>query len=485
MASFFSEIFEVDKAKLDSYGAFDVSLLTDLPLFIDPFLLFDSEENKYIEWHNELVVYLKYLKEKSVRGKLTPKVIDYYYRFPEVKQNWLGFTAFGNEGHGLGPSFATSLNDNLSKLFNDFGEEKVTKGSHIEKLCLIKDGVGKDSISDFTTNIVKKFLLEYTEKFAIQHINPKHLQRRIVRRAYFDFETGAWMPKRYMLPIHDNDFVILTPKDILTQDQSWINRNDLYGDFEDIPPTIENEELRYGISKHFYGQLNRKNTAEDRKAAAVATVQEYPQVIDYYIKSKEDNASKAHVTSDVKVVKTDKIFREILPELSSGLHEQSNFYELSDNSYEECLRKIGQFKNYIENNDGYKVIGAALKVTRTEDVVQLFFGLAWLDSTYDVNREVNNGRGPVDFKVSKGSTNKTIIEFKLGSNTSLKRNLQKQAEIYGAANNTQNIIKVIFVSTEEESKSVKRILDELKMTNLENVIVIDARSDNKPSASVA
>jgi hypothetical protein len=149
------------------------------------------------------------------------------------------------------------------------------------------------------------------------------------------------------------------------------------------------------------------------------------------------------------------------------------------------LRKIGQFKNYIENNDGYKVIGAALKVTRTEDVVQLFFGLAWLDSTYDVNREVNNGRGPVDFKVSKGSTNKTIIEFKLGSNTSLKRNLQKQAEIYGAANNTQNIIKVIFVSTEEESKSVKRILDELKMTNLENVIVIDARSDNKPSASVA
>ena len=36
---YFSDFFQVDKAILDAYGAFNVSLVNDLPLFIDPFLL--------------------------------------------------------------------------------------------------------------------------------------------------------------------------------------------------------------------------------------------------------------------------------------------------------------------------------------------------------------------------------------------------------------------------------------------------------------
>src|SRR3712207_6984239 len=47
----------------------------------------------------------------------------------------------------------------------------------------------------------------------------------------------------------------------------------------------------------------------------------------------------------------------------------------------------------------------------------------------DVNREVNNGRGPVDFKVSMGSADKTLVEFKLASNSQLQRNLANQVAI--------------------------------------------------------
>jgi hypothetical protein len=35
-----SEYFRVPPEKLETYGAFNVSLVADLPLFIDPFLLF-------------------------------------------------------------------------------------------------------------------------------------------------------------------------------------------------------------------------------------------------------------------------------------------------------------------------------------------------------------------------------------------------------------------------------------------------------------
>jgi hypothetical protein len=49
----------------------------------------------------------------------------------------------------------------------------------------------------------------------------------------------------------------------------------------------------------------------------------------------------------------------------------------------------------------------------------------WCGTEFDVNREVNNGRGPVDFKVSFGADDKSLIEVKLASNSSLKRNLEQ------------------------------------------------------------
>ena len=94
--------------------------------------------------------------------------------FPEVKQLWLGFSQTGNSGSGLGVDFARALNSNLHVIFTNFGDEQITKGSHIEKVCLVREGVGRDNISDFTANLIKEFLLEYTQSFAKAHIDPEH-----------------------------------------------------------------------------------------------------------------------------------------------------------------------------------------------------------------------------------------------------------------------------------------------------------------------
>jgi glutamine amidotransferase len=39
----------------------------------------------------------------------TIKLLDHWFRFPEVKQNWLGFSRHGNHGNGLGADFAGAL----------------------------------------------------------------------------------------------------------------------------------------------------------------------------------------------------------------------------------------------------------------------------------------------------------------------------------------------------------------------------------------
>jgi len=62
---YFTDFFGVDPAVLDSYGAFNVSLINDLPLFIDPFLLFDSEDEQYKALHEDIIRYVKFLRDVS------------------------------------------------------------------------------------------------------------------------------------------------------------------------------------------------------------------------------------------------------------------------------------------------------------------------------------------------------------------------------------------------------------------------------------
>jgi len=44
MNVYFSDFFNVDPDAIEEYGAFNISLINDLPLFIDPFLLFNSDK---------------------------------------------------------------------------------------------------------------------------------------------------------------------------------------------------------------------------------------------------------------------------------------------------------------------------------------------------------------------------------------------------------------------------------------------------------
>src|SRR3546814_5862768 len=80
----------------------------------------------------------------------------------------------------------------------------------------------------------------------------------------------------------------------------------------------------------------------------------------------------------------------------------------------------------------------------------LLYRLTWFASPLDVNREVNNGRGPVDYKVSMGNADKTLVEFKLARNTKLKANLKSQVQIYEVANDTKSSITVILYFTDGE-----------------------------------
>jgi hypothetical protein len=137
----------------------------------------------------------------------------------------------------------------------------------------------------------------------------------------------------------------------------------------------------------------------------------------------------------------------------------------------------------IEDKDGWRIFYLNGRPLQRESDVQILYQLCWYATKYDVNREPNNGRGPVDYKVSQGSADKTLVEFKLAKNSKLKQNLEHQVEIYKTANDTKKSIKIIVYFSDRELFKVQNILMDLKITDRPDIVLIDARSNNKTSAS--
>ena len=87
----------------------------------------------------------------------------------------------------------------------------------------------------------------------------------------------------------------------------------------------------------------------------------------------------------------------------------------------------------------------------------------------------------MDYKLSNGADNATLIEFKLASNSELKQNLQHQVDIYKSANQTESALISIIYFTKSEFDRVQRILHELHLEDSVDIVLIDASP--KESAS--
>ena len=500
MKVYFSDFFNVNPDVIEKYGAFNISLINDFPLFIDPFLLFNSDKKEYQEMHGEILRYLAFLRDRSISMKRVPDgLLRSWYCFPEVKQTWLGYSKIGNMGRGPGMEFAKALNDNLHGIFSDFDDNRISRSSHLEKLCLIKENTGRDNISDFVTNLIKGYLLEYTQNFAQKNIDKSYLRKFTVRHAKFNYKTFTWNAEKFTLPawsVSQNrlDYVLLTPKDLLTKDDTWINKNDLVNQFGNIVSSVENDELRSLLNFYFLQSLPKPEytkkgiekapNKKDIAAAVYAVINEYPEFLDYYIKYKEDHGDEAKSVSKERVEEVYNLFVNELSKFINQLFLNTEFYQKYGDTLEESYERVLFLKNIIENKDGYRIFYINGKPIKRESDIHIMFRLTWFASPSAVSREANEGRGPVDFVISRSASDKTLVEFKLASNSKLAQNLANQVEIYKRAHDTEKSIKAILFFSEKEEKKVKKILEDLGISNEKYVVLIDAREDNKISASM-
>lgn len=258
----------------------------------------------------------------------------------------------------------------------------------------------------------------------------------------------------------------------------------MIGDFGEICNSIPNDQLRGQLSQYLARMLPDNPTKKDKDLAMLSTISKFPEYIDYFIKYKEENGDEAHHLSNEKIRETETLFISTVKMFVNKIKENSSFYDAFNDTFEETYQRVLFLKEVIENNDGYKIFYIKNTPIKREADLQLLFRLTWFASPSDVNSEVNNGRGPVDYKISRGAQDKTLVEFKLASNSKLKQNLKHQVDVYEKANQTKKSIKVILYFSDSEYDRIKRIFKELDIKEGKNVVTIDATYAKESASNV-
>ena len=471
----FSEYYKIQC--MGDEGWFDPILTQDTPLFIDPFSVFKSENELFIDSYSEMMLFFQKTFELIAhaggnKANVSYKKAENILIFPEVNALCLGYSK-NRRGSGTGPLWAKSLANNINTVIAN----GVTHISHFEELGIFCEGIGPDRLSDMTANLLKSRFIAYTQKICKLREIP--MEKKRIQNAYFDYEYMRWCDGEYLLPINPykgGSAVILVPKDFLNI-LPEINSED-FSNTIDLAERLRND-FNYEIDRNL-----------DKEKVAKIAMEHYDLVKEYI-----DIVERREANKFGELMK--RTLRYAWYELSKEivLKDKFIFGNVSDDTgfFEKIIEFTGYYKDFIELRSGYKLLWNETKTTpRSEEDAQLLFkGI--LDehcraNNIDLTREVNQGMGPVDFRFSSGYKNRALLEAKLAKNSKFWNGLKKQLPQYMKTDSCKLGIFLVIAFSDKDIKRVNNIQDVVREIednfNISiRAIVVDARIDNKESAS--
>ncbi|HSX34831.1 MAG TPA: hypothetical protein VLF62_04265 [Candidatus Saccharimonadales bacterium] len=200
----FSEFYKLDKqqAELDFV---DVPVDgSDIQLFIDPYAMTKRQDEWYVECAHAVYNYFDHLLE-LIRADKKSAAIQLLSGLHESNETKLGYSP-KNHGSAIGREQSLKLYESLRQ--SRAVETGILKD--IEECNLMIPGIDRDKISDITTNVIKRYLIEYTQAQCKLHGVP--LISRPVKHV-FDTRTYEWSSEYHELPIDSaGNPIILVPK---------------------------------------------------------------------------------------------------------------------------------------------------------------------------------------------------------------------------------------------------------------------------------
>lgn len=192
----------------------------DLPLYLDPFLLWKSDNREYQDLHTDLLSFVEQVRLHVVAGR-TIKAQALLAEVSEPVELGLGYANGTKRGSALGPA-------TISAIVNAIGQvpQLESQGlNHLEVLALLVPGVAEDRISDLMASVIKGWIAQFTERRCEDYGIPT----RRKRLTSWDAERLTWHSVEVRLPFNPTDGspLLLAPLNLLRR-LPWINYGDYY-----------------------------------------------------------------------------------------------------------------------------------------------------------------------------------------------------------------------------------------------------------------
>lgn len=411
----FSEAFGIQPDEHDDW--FDIHLTIDTKLFIDPLLL-QLGGPGWSAGHEELLHHFKECyrlvaratSPDSVSGRAARKMLT----FPEPSEFGLGYTSGGTSGAGSSLHGANSMVDGIAVAI----AAGLIQPEHIEEVGMFALGIGADRISDAVCNVLKRRFIEYTQEIAGRH--NIRLDSHRLRNAKVFVEQARWQDAVVELPTNPETGkpIILVPERLLN-DLPVLNATDWF-----------NSELNADLRL----QLNMQVGDKVRKSDVIEMAKRHPSRVREWAReqtSRNDLRGYDFQGDPRGVVGWDKE-----PARFAEGHPIRHVARPTSQAELSALVSaiIEQFRHFIEHQRGWSLVRNQDGTEKPEEAAQLvFLGLAqrYLRMfDVEIDREVELGRGPVDFKVSSGTTMRLLIEVKKAHNGRFWHGLQEQLPSY-------------------------------------------------------
>jgi hypothetical protein len=260
----------------------------DRRLGIDPFLLYRSPRPDFQLAHQMLLQYFGKVLDTIEAGDL--KHAQQLMTCPEPGEIGLGYTKAGTSGSGIGPELAKEI----VFTFQNSPALLSRRVRHIEEIQLICPGVGPDRISDIAANVLKGFLIEYTQTQCSSWSLP--IAQNVPINHYFDFEEFEWRDGYFDLPINPSTggALLFVSRRIL-RILPWINYDDYLGEYKKsfLKPVSQSKGLR--LKQLSPSRRDRKGLAAPKPIVCKVTSQD-TKTLDTYIDRKERESAKAQPT---------------------------------------------------------------------------------------------------------------------------------------------------------------------------------------------
>jgi hypothetical protein len=193
----------------------------DLPLYVDPFLLWKSPSQQDQALHTSIVNSFNHLNYLTKKGK-RDAAIETLVELSECSEVGLGLSN-SRRGVRIGKDQAAEV----LGLFETIPEYSQFGFTHFEVIQLFVSGISKDRISDISCNYLKSFLIDYTFEQCETNAIPTQI---VTLESVYSYRSNALERSvKVRLPInpHSGDPLIFTPKRWL-RFTPWINFEDYF-----------------------------------------------------------------------------------------------------------------------------------------------------------------------------------------------------------------------------------------------------------------